>query len=611
MKKTFRIVFIAALLVMGLTVGYALFKTAGGVRLRENLSRRLAGNVQSPNVIWIVFDAMRADHLSCYGYDRPTSPNLDRFARAGALFESNHPQGFTTVHSVPSYLTGRYFPVKCIGYLPCDLMMKTPPANEHLISDMMKSNGYETVLVAAHAWISEETRLWRSFDKPVFVQPDVKQERHAMFDKVSKTVLDEIDRRDVRKPLFMYVHAMDTHTPHTPRPPHDRWLPQGMREPKPPYSDEDQNYLRGLYDGSISYADEQFGRFVEELSKRKMLDNTIIVVSADHGEIVGEDGETFAHHSVPCAEILNTPLVMAGPGIPKGIRPKQITENVDIVATLVDLLRLKTDADLDGKSLKPLLEHPDGPPLRMFSMACRKNAKGKEGLVLQSKEYMYSVAQTQLYKMPCHLTKEEVFADADGKVKAAFDAYIEQTLLPKIMAYDALPLTTPAVFYMRVPEQVSPPEACVPEEEDASKDNKWGRIQNMLRAWPTETVPPISFKMEMPNGTYRVMMELSSGILNEGPQCVVGYQVNGEPVWRAVSSPFLDKESSFRFVDIGEYAVKDKIFNISLRQALPGTAVVVRQFRFQPVLLETSETGQSSESISAKTEQLRALGYLE
>lgn len=569
--------------------------------------------VNGPNVIWIAFDALRAQNLSCYGYDRKTTPSLDRLAENGVLFESHCAQGFHTLDSVPSYLTGRYFPVMCLGRLVWREAMRTPPPNEYIVSQIMRANGYQTMLVSAHAWMTEETRLWRSFDQRISVEPEKPEDGHGLFDDVVRAVLKSVEQRDRTEPFFMYVHAMDTHSPHFPLPEFDQWLPAGFDKPNTLSAEAKEQYVNGLYDGSLAHADAEVGKLLAELGERKILSNTVIVISADHGEVLTGDGAQFRHYFSPCMEMTRTPLIIAGPGVPKGGRVKQLSENVDIVPTLVDLLGLRTDADMDGKSLVPLAKDPAGPPVHEYALTVRRQVHSAQGVVLQTGEFIYDAEEKALYKQPCHAGRVQLLDGAQESLKNTLDGYIEKAVMPKMNAFLALKQSTPAAFYALIPVGADPPEAYVPFAYRRPDDNKWDLSLGLVRVWPEEKAPPITFHMEVPNGQYRVMMEMASGTSsNGGPQSAVVFRTEEESVWKAVCSPVLDPKPSSRFVDIGEYKVRDGSFDITLRQAYPGASPVsISQFRFEPMKLFLNTEEENGEKLSVETERLRALGYLE
>ena len=128
------------------------------------------------NVVWICVDALRSDHLGCYGYARPVSPGMDRLAGRGTVFEKNFSQCAYTWYSVPSFMTGRYFPTMCLGWACSQYrVLYAPPEHEKLFPEILRENGYETAMFTANLLFQVRDRMGRAFDTPVFAGFDRKR----------------------------------------------------------------------------------------------------------------------------------------------------------------------------------------------------------------------------------------------------------------------------------------------------------------------------------------------------------------------------------------------------------------------------------------------------
>jgi hypothetical protein len=302
------------------------------------------------------------------------------------------------------------------------------------------------------------------------------------------------------------------------------------------------------------------------------------------------------------------------------VRVPALTENVDIVPTLIDLLGLKTQATQDGKSLVPLMRHPKGPALHDAVFAWL-HMKESPWIVLRDEEFLYDGRSGKVFKAPVLLAAGPQEAIGAPDLRARF----ESTLVPRYQAlfkeYEALPLTTKSVFYVPIPGKATPEHAYVPFDARKPDDNKWDLSVGLARTWPTERVPPLTFHIEVPNDRYDILMEINSTTQANGiPQCVIAYQAEGDKVLNVVCSPRLESKPSYAYVSIGTYEIADGVFDITLTQAIPGVAAVsVRSFKFTPVSLEARE-GDTSRNTSAKEkarqeserdEQLSALGYFE
>lgn len=570
-----------------------------------------AGQKQPANVLWIVLDALRAENLSCYGYERQTTPAIDRLAAEGLICERNVTQGFNTVDSVPSFMTGRYFATPCIGRLPWEWAGRTPPAGEELAPLTFKNGGYQTWMVTSHLWMTPDTELWRAFEEPVFVKAARPEQVQAPFEALTVEALRLVDARDVARPFFLYLHALDTHFPHAPREEYAEWLPQGVTEAVAPFDAGEQEYLRGVYDGDLAYADNQIDNLLRELELRGLRESTVVVISSDHGEILGEDGETADHRRVVAREMMLTPLVISGPGVPKGRRVAGLTENVDIVPTLLAATGVGSTAEYDGKNL--IAATVDGAePLRRYTFTWKRSMAGQKSFVFWTGEWAYDGALGQHWgelAPMARLGDNRVYAPTAEVVRDV--QVFSEEMQAKFEAFAALPTTRPAVFYMPVPGVATPPEAWVPFSQRNEADNKWDLMEGLARTWPGESTPPLRLDISVPEGTFDVQMEINSRPLpTGGPHCVIAYRVEDAEEWSVVASPSLEKTVGYAYVSIGRHTVTDGAFSITLRQALPGVAAAsVQMFKFTPLALAHPGDVPAEEQHDTD-ERLRALGYL-
>lgn len=409
------------------------------------------GSEERPNIIWICLDALRAKSMSCYGYERPTSPELDRFAQEGVLFDNHYTQALWTTLSVPQYMTGRYFAAPV--HQPPESEKEEPGAhepspNEILFPRIAAANGYHTVLISAHPWFTPESPLGKAFDEVLFLQ----SERGQAYVPVSMIVpaVEQWLSKSSAKPFFLYVHVMDTHFPHRLNPPYDGWMtsdrnseyidfkkgqPSKNRGCK--FTPNDQANLRGMYDGGIQYTDNYVGEMLGYISGLGILDRSIVIVGSDHGDSLGEDGTAWGHLGYPYDCQLRVPLIMAGPGIPKNKRIPQLTQNVDIVPTLTEMLGFKGSFEFDGKSLVSLFA--DGSPAQMHPYVVCYYTAGAGGksfpvFVAANGQFKYVLNRAQktetLYQTP---DPSGLLSDVTGKETKALDeakAYFSQKVQP-------------------------------------------------------------------------------------------------------------------------------------------------------------------------------------
>jgi len=565
-----------------------------------------------PNIVWILLDALRAQQMSAYGYERPTTPNMDALAETGVLFEQTFVQGINTVNSVPSYLTGRYFATPCVGQFPWRHALKTPPPGEVLFPITLREAGYYTLMVTSHLWFTNETRVWSAFDTPVFIPATDPKKVQASFDMLTAESLRQLEQRPTDKPFFLYFHALDTHFPHDPQPPYDQWIPEGLTGWDHPIDYADRVYLRGIYDGSLRYTDDQVAILLESLRERGLMENTIVVISSDHGEILGEDGKTVDHISITCDEVMWTPLIFAGAGVPQGVRVSALTQNADIVPTLCALAGIESKAEYDGKSLVPLMHDPAAEPVHPFAFTWYRDWPDRAAYVLRAPEWVYEGFTDTFYKTPLPLANRIKIEEPDAGMVAYVEETINEYLAPRLAQYDTLPLTSPSVFFVPIPDKAEPASAYVSFDDRQPDDDKWDLKEGLARTWPTEKAPPLTFSIEVPNGEFNVMMEVNSTMLpGGGPHCVIAYKAETNQNWRVVSSPRLYPEARFGYVELGKYTVTDNRFDITLRQAIPGiAAATVSKFKFTPTTLSGDAASTSADEQTDIDEKLQALGYL-
>jgi len=584
---------------------------------------------KKPNIIWLLLDACRAENLSCYGYERATSPNIDQLAERGVLFERNFAQSHCTNWSVSSYLTGRYFPVFALAFGSWRELWRTPPEDEKFLPQILEQHGYRTALFSTSPWITPDSRLWRFFQEPHFVGDPRKS-----VEAVNEEFFPWLDaHRD--ETFFAYLHLCETHFPHWLdhiKPPHDQWLnkahPRALElsritdTNRGMFSKEDQEYLRGLHDGSIHYEDAHIGRLVAKLESLGIEDDTIIIISADHGDALAEDGKSLGHwQGFTFEQVLRVPLIIAGPGFSPGRRVAVTTESVDIVPTLVDLLGIETSAKTDGVSLASVIHNPDAPSPHeyVFAKYQSRNVDDIPILLLQSDAYKYEwnplTNDEHLWAMPDRLP-DRVDKIAEARDTAhAMQAVLKQRYLPMWEAYASLARTSPAVFIEEFSPNAKPEDAWVfaRRGEEVWTDNKWSVRGNYVGScgWQ-EDAPPITFDFEVPNATYKVEMAVlnSVRVAPEGkPASCFRYAVeDGAFKELKVASHQPMPFEWWTYTDIGQFTISDGSFTLTLDEGDAEHWAVAQRLRFVPVEAKATDSAQDASQIQ---DQLRALGYLE
>ena len=320
---------------------------------------RTRSGAARPNVVIIVIDALRQDHLPMYGYARNTSPFLARLARQSAVFDAMSPTSWTKP-AVASLLTGLH-PVRHQAFGRTDLV----PPDVVTLPELLSENGYRCFGITANAWISAQNGFLPGFRTLDVIGP-TQPLSPANAQLVNLTALPRI--RNARSPFFAYVHYVDTHLPYRPAVSWDgKPLPPDQRQSiseldlqtAEPLNRPEATLRRAvdLYDGGIRQVDAAIEDVFKVLRQRGDLDNTIVIITADHGEEFQEHGRMGHGHSL-YQEVIRVPMLISGPGVRPGVR-KGIATLVDVVPTLVDILGLGSrERTFDGSTLRAVLGDP-------------------------------------------------------------------------------------------------------------------------------------------------------------------------------------------------------------------------------------------------------------
>lgn len=346
---------------------------------------------EPPNIVWITLDSVRADHTTMGGYERNTTPRIDDIAQSvdGKYFGQCFSHGKYTLASTASILTGTYPSRNQAGYEHEVLPSEIPTVPE-LLSDV----GYKSAGFSSNRYVSSETGLARGFDDFTWLHPstllsnvrfssllgyalNVRQHsagfqtnpyKHATPYLLNRAVKNWIDSTADRRPSFIYLHYNEPHRPYYPPLPYldrytdslsmvgaeaaeyslsvhehlERIVADGCS-----LSDQEMAALVAMYDSEIKYTDEMVGRAIDYI-RSKSDRETIVVVTADHGELFGEYG-LLGHKFVLHDELTHVPLVVAGADIQYD--GDSLVQHGDIVKTLLDDVGADTEP-IQGVNLR-------------------------------------------------------------------------------------------------------------------------------------------------------------------------------------------------------------------------------------------------------------------
>ena len=358
---------------------------------------------QLPNVIVLLLDTARAQNFSCYGYERPTTPYIDALATESVLYEQAIATGCWSLPSQVSLLTGM-FPAKHGAH---ELHLSYDHAYP-LLPEVLQTAGYRTLGVSPNGWMSDEFGVTHGFDTYLQLwqgwptrRPPASEASGPIAPLLrrlnrlySRYVFPRRNRsrhvnRHIEKllgtapePFFLYAIYWDVHLPYYPRGRHaTRWLPPGISESQAqqvnrnsiryfadltPMSEADFDILRACYDGALATIDEDVGTLVEHLRQRGILDRTLLIVTSDHGENLGDHG-LMSHAYSLHDTLLHVPLLIRYPErFPAGLRVPHQVQLTDLFPTVLDVLQLDLPPvrrELQGVSL--LAPEPAVPEARL------------------------------------------------------------------------------------------------------------------------------------------------------------------------------------------------------------------------------------------------------
>lgn len=331
-----------------------------------------------PPVVLIGLDTVRADHLGCYGGPWRT-PNIDRLASEGIVFEDMGSTAAWTLPSFASAFTGLYpYRHAAVGGKSKVLSRQAPT-----LAEFLTNQGYRTTSLVAVDYLSQHFGLHRGFaDRRDFSWGDVNERGSRYTQK-----LDRFLAEPPRGPWLLFTHWFEAHAPYLPPAPFDGMYYEGgdprdpagpglgfLRDPERNRIEARADQLYGWLDGitdpawppaqyaaGVSHVDSLVGAVVSRLEAGGLLDEVLLVLWGDHGEHLGEH-DVFYTHRFPYQEALHVPFLVRLPGAREaGRRVSTPVSPVDILPTLADLLGLEPEFPVDGTSLVPLMRGDDLP----------------------------------------------------------------------------------------------------------------------------------------------------------------------------------------------------------------------------------------------------------
>ncbi|MGO9239935.1 MAG: sulfatase-like hydrolase/transferase [Bryobacteraceae bacterium] len=287
------------------------------------------------NLVVVTIDTLRADRLHCYGNAHIETPTLDGLATRGVLFESAVAQAPLTPPSHASIFTGTY---PTVHHVRNTGGFALQPSSITL-AKILQAQGWDTAAFIGASVLKKAFGFSQGFDvyDDQMPKPEKRLEEREYPERRAAVVVDHALQwlnAQSGKPFFVWLHLYDPHEPY---------------EPPSPFKEK---YRDHLYDGEVAYADQQLGRFLSAVEAKSGAGKTLIAFLADHGESLGEHGE-FTHGVFLYDSTLRIPFILAGPGVPAGVRVDQQARTVDVLPTILALLGGQPPPVCQGVSLMP------------------------------------------------------------------------------------------------------------------------------------------------------------------------------------------------------------------------------------------------------------------
>jgi arylsulfatase A-like enzyme len=333
------------------------------------------------DIILYVLDSLRADHLSCYGYERKTSPNIESLAKDGVLFENAFAQTSWTRPSAASILTSTYPSAN-------GLIHRSDFFPSHLttLPELLKEKGYQTLGISAIGNVSSTIGFDKGFDEfiDLYKSEDLYKKR-----EITSTDKERLDNEDVDKivlPIaedinnvlfpwiedhskedkFIFIWSIDTHDPFNPPDGFDKFCDPGYNGKingsrdsiKRARSNEDVQRLIDLYDSEIFYNDFYIGRLLDFLKNKGYYDESFLIITSDHGEAFHDHGNNVGHGYIPYRELVHVPLILKFQiQKPSQKRVSAFVQLIDLMPTILENIGFSKSImpPLQGRSLMPTL----------------------------------------------------------------------------------------------------------------------------------------------------------------------------------------------------------------------------------------------------------------
>lgn len=604
------------------------------------------GNI---NILFILLDAARADRFSCYGHQRNTTPNIDAIGNRGAIFLNNFSQATDTLVSLPRMFFSRYFtkpifrdydtlPWSRYTRLELPLTIFKDFDNEQIIlPEALSLNGYRTALFTELPFLTLETSfLADKFDETYDCDYEslVAPNGNGILPKVISWL-----EQNNKKKFFIYCHIMCPHIPYRINNESVKFLNDEMHESvedcRKKFQDRQYSFtakwgtdftriLSKLYDGNLRYADSQVGILYNKLKSLNLENNTLIVITSDHGEELGDHGY-YGHGLSAWDSNIHVPLIIAHPPkIPAGVKIKGMTESVDIMPTILDLCNVKLPRNkrMDGISLLKFIKHPNCSKKYIFSRH-----------TIRSDKYKYIIDKDLFYNLKDDpQEKINLAGKGSSSLKNKLKLTCGKKMTPLLRRYNRAnrsKLIDYPFYYLLSSFQISPEDLITKCEEtklgDIIGNEKYLKkpcvlnlyLYNCFLAFFPDAASSLRLVLStnVPDGAYliSVLVETLKPI-----SCVpeaLGFQSRfglDVPFMPASGIGQFQDYLGFNYIELGLVVIKQGRFYLEIDFVPPDKQVyIIRHIKFIPHGLQDKQSPQRFDKVNAEKrwECLKSLGY--
>ena len=322
---------------------------------------------QRPDIVLITLDAARPNHFSCYGYERPTTPNIDRMSDESLVFKNVFALVPNTKRSVPTMITG-------LSYLDHQVIRDDSvlPDEATTLAEYLRDAGYATACFSANPNNSRATGGDQGYDEFFEMWTEVPRTVSRTPEYLTQRALEWLAGFDETKPLHLQLHFVPPHAPYEPAPEfdvftdptYDGWCdgtPRTLRQIDKAFrrvKDADLAQITALYDGNLRAADDSVAQVLEALRSRERWQDTVVLVTSDHGEALYEH-RRMLHNNTVYDEMLRVPFILRLPGghLPDGVDLDRYATLADLTPTLLAAASIEPPATLEGADLlQPVAE---------------------------------------------------------------------------------------------------------------------------------------------------------------------------------------------------------------------------------------------------------------